>query len=72
MEVMSPVSKAVQMYNMNRLLVYMYREFRACQKRGEVPAIPASELTALFANVAELSLRKRLKMFCDYQVSCDT
>ncbi|XP_076909676.1 transcription initiation factor TFIID subunit 1-like [Bidens hawaiensis] len=67
MEVMSPVSKAVQMYNMNRLLVYMYREFRACQKRGEVPAIPANELTALFANVAEVPLRKRLKMFCDFQ-----
>ncbi|KAI3686002.1 hypothetical protein L1987_79671 [Smallanthus sonchifolius] len=67
MEVMSPVSKGVQMYNMNRLLVYMYREFRACQKRGLVPAIRANELSAQFANVAEVSLRKRLKMFCDFQ-----
>lgn len=72
MEVMSPVSKAVQMYNMNRLLVFMYREFRDCQKRGSVPAIRANELSAQFANVAEFSLRKRLKVFCDYQVSCDT
>ncbi|KAK1407430.1 hypothetical protein QVD17_39046 [Tagetes erecta] len=67
MEVMSPVSKAVQMYNMNRLLVFMYREFRDCQKRGSVPAIRANELSAQFANVAEFSLRKRLKVFCDYQ-----
>ncbi|KAJ0920891.1 putative chromatin remodeler Bromodomain family [Helianthus annuus] len=67
MEVMSPVSKGVQTYNMNRLLVYMYREFRACQKRGSVPAIRANELSAQFANVAEVSLRKRLKLFCDFQ-----
>ncbi|XP_071696141.1 transcription initiation factor TFIID subunit 1 [Rutidosis leptorrhynchoides] len=67
MEVMSPVSKAVQSYNMNRLLVYMYREFRACQKRGVVPAIRANELSAQFVNVAEIPLKKRLKMFCDLQ-----
>lgn len=67
MEVMSPVSKGVPMYSMNRLLVFMYREFRACQKRGLVPAIRASELSALFANVPEVSLKKRLKMFCDFQ-----
>ncbi|XP_024985574.1 transcription initiation factor TFIID subunit 1 isoform X3 [Cynara cardunculus var. scolymus] len=67
MEVMSPVSKGVQMYNMNRLLVFMYREFRALQKRGLVPAIRANELSAQFANVAEVSLRKRLKVFCDFQ-----
>ncbi|KAD4386189.1 hypothetical protein E3N88_26358 [Mikania micrantha] len=67
MEVMSPTSKVVQMYNMNRLLVFMYREFRACQKRGLVPAIRANELSAQFANVAEISLRKRLKLFCDFQ-----
>ena len=69
MEVMSPVSKGVQMYNMNRLLVFMYREFRALQKRGLVPAIRANELSAQFANVAEVSLRKRLKLFCDFQVN---
>ncbi|KAI3777007.1 hypothetical protein L1987_46800 [Smallanthus sonchifolius] len=67
MEVMSPVSKGVQMYNINRLLVFMYREFRACQKRGVVPAIRANELSAQFANVAEFSLKKRLRMFCDFQ-----
>ncbi|KAL4565992.1 hypothetical protein LXL04_030101 [Taraxacum kok-saghyz] len=67
MEVMSPVSKGVQMYNMNRLLVFMYREFRALQKRGVTPAIRANELSAQFANVAEVSLRKRLKLFCDFQ-----
>ncbi|KAI3689257.1 hypothetical protein L2E82_47210 [Cichorium intybus] len=67
MEVMSPVSKGVQMYNMNRLLVFMYREFRALQKRGLTPAIRANELSAQFANVAEVSLRKRLKLFCDFQ-----
>ncbi|KAI7727627.1 hypothetical protein M8C21_003418 [Ambrosia artemisiifolia] len=67
MEVMSPVSKGLQIYNMNRLLVYMYREFRACQKRGLVPAIRANELSTLFANVPDVPLRKRLKMFCDFQ-----
>ncbi|GJR38201.1 transcription initiation factor TFIID subunit 1 isoform X1 [Tanacetum coccineum] len=67
MEVMSPASKGLQTYSMNRLLVFMYREFRACQKRGLAPAIPANELSALFANVAEIPLRKRLKMFCDLQ-----
>ncbi|KAI7727631.1 hypothetical protein M8C21_003422 [Ambrosia artemisiifolia] len=59
MEVMSPVSKGLQIYNMNRLLVYMYREFRACQKRGLVPAIRANELSTLFANVPDVPLRKR-------------
>ncbi|XP_071693391.1 transcription initiation factor TFIID subunit 1-like isoform X1 [Rutidosis leptorrhynchoides] len=67
MEVMSPVSKAVQSYNMNRLLVYTYREFRACQKRGVVPAIRANELSAQFVNVAEIPLKKRLSIFCDLQ-----
>ncbi|GKE13133.1 transcription initiation factor TFIID subunit 1 isoform X1, partial [Tanacetum coccineum] len=67
MEVMFPASKGLQTYSMNRLLVFMYREFRACQKRGLAPAIPANELSALFANVAEIPLRKRLKMFCDFQ-----
>ncbi|CAI9288979.1 unnamed protein product [Lactuca saligna] len=43
MEVMSPVSKGVHMYNMNRLLVFMYREFRALQKRGLTSAIRANE-----------------------------
>ncbi|CAI9286730.1 unnamed protein product [Lactuca saligna] len=66
-EVMSPVSKGVQMYNMNRLLVFIYREFRTLQKRGLTPAICANELSAQFANVAEVSLRKRLKLFCDFQ-----
>ncbi|CAH1438457.1 unnamed protein product [Lactuca virosa] len=68
MEVMSPVSKGVQMYNMNRLMVFMYREFRALQKNGLTPAIRANELSTQFANVAEVSLRKRLKLFCDFQV----
>ncbi|KAL8228566.1 hypothetical protein R6Q59_000056 [Mikania micrantha] len=69
MEVKSPVSQGVQMYNcnMNRLLVFMYLEFRACQKCGLVPAICANQLSVQFANVAEVSLGKRLKMFCDFQ-----
>ncbi|GJS20660.1 transcription initiation factor TFIID subunit 1 isoform X1 [Tanacetum coccineum] len=67
MEVMTPASKGLQNFSMNRLLVFMYREFRACQKKGLAPAIGANELSALFANVAEIPLRKRLKMFCDFQ-----
>nr|XP_043638575.1 transcription initiation factor TFIID subunit 1 isoform X2 [Erigeron canadensis] len=67
MEVMSPGSKGVQNYHMNRLLVFMYREFRACQKNGLVPAIRASELAAQFANGVEVPVRKKLKSFCDLQ-----
>ncbi|KAI5661339.1 hypothetical protein M9H77_20662 [Catharanthus roseus] len=67
MEVMSPVSKSVQTYIMNRLLVYLYREFRAVEKRGVRPSIRADELSAQFPSLSEAFLRKRLKHCADLQ-----
>lgn len=68
MEVISPGSKGVQTYIMNRLLVYMYREFRAIEKRGSRPFIRADELSAQFPSLSEAFLRKRLKHCADLQV----
>ncbi|KZV22746.1 transcription initiation factor TFIID subunit 1 [Dorcoceras hygrometricum] len=66
-EVMAPGSKAVQFYVMNRLLVYMYREFRAAEKRGLRPSIRADELSAMLPGLSEVFLRKRLKNCADFQ-----
>ncbi|KAK9725200.1 hypothetical protein RND81_05G128200 [Saponaria officinalis] len=66
-EVMSPGSKNPQNYLWNRLLVFMYREFRAAVKRSLPPCIRADELTAQFPNVPEHFLRKRLKHCADLQ-----
>ncbi|KAG8368612.1 hypothetical protein BUALT_Bualt15G0063500 [Buddleja alternifolia] len=66
-EVMSPGSKSVQFYIMNRLLVYMYREFRASEKRGLRPSIRADELFSQFPSLSEAFLRKRLKNCADLQ-----
>ncbi|KAG5548461.1 hypothetical protein RHGRI_013968 [Rhododendron griersonianum] len=67
MEVMSPGTKGVQMYIMNRLLLYMYREFSAVEKRGLLPCIRADELSAQFPTLYEGFLRKRLKHCADLQ-----
>ncbi|XP_051147059.1 transcription initiation factor TFIID subunit 1 isoform X2 [Andrographis paniculata] len=66
-EVMSPGSKGIQFYIMNRLLVYMYREFRAAEKRGLRPSIRADELFSQFPSLSESFLRKRLKNCADLQ-----
>ncbi|KAK6136246.1 hypothetical protein DH2020_030009 [Rehmannia glutinosa] len=66
-EVMSPGSKGVQFYLMNRLLVYMYRQFRASEKRGLRPSILVDELVSLFSDLSEALLRKRLKNCADLQ-----
>ncbi|KAF2294180.1 hypothetical protein GH714_008022 [Hevea brasiliensis] len=61
MEVLSPGSKNLQAYIINRLLVYVYREFRAAEKSGTVPWIHADELSAQFPSLSETILRKKLK-----------
>lgn len=71
MEVMSPAAKGLQTYIMNRLLVYMYRELRAAEKRGVLPWIRADELSAQFPNISEPFLRKRLKHCADLQKGPD-
>nr|DAD25423.1 TPA_asm: hypothetical protein HUJ06_026887 [Nelumbo nucifera] len=67
MEVISPGSKSLQTYIGNRLLVCIYREFRANEKRGLIPCIRADELSAQFPNLSEPFLRKRLKHCADLQ-----
>ncbi|KAF5731919.1 transcription initiation factor TFIID subunit 1 isoform X1 [Tripterygium wilfordii] len=61
MEVMSPGTKGVQTYMTNRLLVYVYREFRAAEKRGLLPCIRTDELSVQFPNLSDAILRKKLK-----------
>ncbi|KAJ8768872.1 hypothetical protein K2173_023867 [Erythroxylum novogranatense] len=61
MEVFSPGSKNLQTYMLNRLLVYVYRAFRAAEKRGLIPWIRADELSVQFPHVSETILRKKLK-----------
>ncbi|KAL6531294.1 Transcription initiation factor TFIID subunit 1 [Orobanche hederae] len=68
MEVMSPGSKNVQYYIMNRLLVYMYRVFRDSEKRGLRPSIRLDELFAQFPSLPDSALlRRRLKNCADLQ-----
>ncbi|OVA02085.1 Ubiquitin domain [Macleaya cordata] len=67
MEVISPGSKSLQTYIGNRLLVHMYRECRANEKRGLPPCVRADELSAQFRNLSEPILRKRLKHCADLQ-----
>ncbi|KAI5582750.1 hypothetical protein BDE02_07G105500 [Populus trichocarpa] len=61
MEVLTPAPKNLQAYILNRLLLYLYREFRAAEKRGMLPWIRADELSAHFPNISETILRKKLK-----------
>ncbi|XP_020534043.1 transcription initiation factor TFIID subunit 1 isoform X2 [Jatropha curcas] len=61
MEVFSPGSKNLQSYITNRLLLHVYREFRAAEKRGIVPWIRADELSTQFPNLSETMLRKKMK-----------
>lgn len=67
-EVFTPSSKAVQNYVGNRLLVYVYREFRANEKPGQPPRIRNDELLSQFPSLSEGFTRKRLKTCADYQV----
>ncbi|KAK3227192.1 hypothetical protein Dsin_007054 [Dipteronia sinensis] len=58
-EVMSPGSKNLQTYSINRLLVYVYREFSAAGKCGLPPSIGVDELSAHFPNLSEAIIRKK-------------
>ncbi|KAH0465864.1 hypothetical protein IEQ34_005967 [Dendrobium chrysotoxum] len=65
MEVLSPGSKNVQSYLVNRMLVYVYRQFRANEKPGIFPSVRADELAALFPGLTDAFMRKRLKLCAD-------
>ncbi|XP_021290621.1 transcription initiation factor TFIID subunit 1-like [Herrania umbratica] len=61
MEVISPGLKNLQTYLMNRMLVYVYREFSAAAKRGLTPFIGTDELVTHFPNLSDAIVRKKLK-----------
>ncbi|KAJ7568940.1 hypothetical protein O6H91_01G053900 [Diphasiastrum complanatum] len=67
MEVIAPSSKSVLTYLGNRLLVYMYREFRSNEKPGSSPRVRADEVTAQFPSLTDGFIRKRLKHCAFYQ-----
>ncbi|KAI4327951.1 hypothetical protein L6164_020355 [Bauhinia variegata] len=67
MEVLSPGSKNLQTYMMNRQLVHMCREFQAVEKRHLPPYIRVDELLSQFPYLSEASFRKRIKEFANLQ-----
>lgn len=68
MEVMSPATKNLQNYMINRLIVYMCREFRAAEKRQLLPCVRSDELPSQFPYLSEAFLRKKLREFANLQV----
>lgn len=67
MEVFSPGTKNMQNYLLNRILVYVYREFRAREKPDVLPQIRADELP-IQSPLTEAIVRKRLKHCADLRV----
>lgn len=69
MEVLTPTSKSVQNYIGNRLMAYLYREFRDKAKPGDLtPRVPVDDLMSQFPSLTEGFMRKRLKHCADLQV----
>ena len=68
MEVMSPGTRSLQNYMMNRLLVHMCREFRAAEKSNLLPSVRADELPSQFPYLSDVFLRKKLKEYAYLQV----
>ncbi|OEL16968.1 Transcription initiation factor TFIID subunit 1 [Dichanthelium oligosanthes] len=60
MEVFSPGTKNVQNYLLNRMLVYVYREFRARERPDVISQIRADELP-IESPLTDVIVRKRLK-----------
>ncbi|KAF8046085.1 hypothetical protein N665_4038s0001, partial [Sinapis alba] len=56
MEVMSPTSKNLQTYLVNRMLVYVDREFKHRHR------IPADELSFLFSNLSDAVVKKSMRI----------
>ena len=68
MEVLSPGSKNLQNYMINRLLVHMCREFQAAEKRHMAPYIRVDEFLSQFPYQSEASFRKKIKEYANLQV----
>ncbi|XP_062178664.1 transcription initiation factor TFIID subunit 1-like isoform X2 [Phragmites australis] len=64
MEVFSPGTKNVQNYLLNRVLAYVYREFRARERPDVIPQIRADELP-IQSPLTEAIVKKRLKHCAD-------
>jgi len=69
MEVFSPGTKNVQNYLLNRMLVYIYREFRARESPGIICQIRADELP-IQSPLTDAIVRKRLKHCAELKVRC--
>lgn len=67
MEVMSPGSKNLQTYLVNRMLVYVYREF--LKRGGGGHPIPADELSFLFSNLTDAIIKRNMKVCANLKVS---
>ncbi|XP_038899368.1 transcription initiation factor TFIID subunit 1 isoform X2 [Benincasa hispida] len=63
MEVFSPGTKSLQTFMMNRLTLYMFREFLAAEKRRRIPDIRVEELPSQFPYLSETIIRKKLKEY---------
>jgi len=68
MEVFSPGTKNVQNYLLNRVLAYVYREFRARERPDGIPQIRADELP-IQSPLTEAIVKKQLKHCADLKVS---
>lgn len=68
MEVMSPGTKNLQNYMINRLLVYVCREFRAAEKRHSLPCVRAEDLPSQFPYLTDSFIKKKLKELANLQV----
>ncbi|CAN6216168.1 unnamed protein product [Urochloa humidicola] len=66
MEVFSPGTKNVQNYLLNRVLAYVYREFRARERPDVTPQIRADELP-IQSPLTEAIVKKRLKHCADFK-----
>lgn len=64
MEVFSPGTKNVQNYLLNRVLAYVYREFRARERPDVIPQIRPDELP-IQSPLTEAIVKKRLKHCAD-------
>ncbi|XP_010466041.1 PREDICTED: LOW QUALITY PROTEIN: transcription initiation factor TFIID subunit 1b-like [Camelina sativa] len=61
MEIMSPASKKLQTYLVNRMMVYVYREFKLRNR------IAAYEPSFLFSNLSDAVIRKNMKVCADLE-----
>lgn len=62
MEVPSPsAAKVLQNYLIDRMLVYMYREFRAREKPDSHPSIRFDELCSHFPGLTHSIIKNRVK-----------